>query len=81
MLLGRGASSKPSRIFGSTPLPNMRTNNSIFVNNPSFFKFAVAKCSSSRKAKNQTKNQGDFGQVVFILSWLVLLPESLKRAK
>ena len=31
--------------------------------------------------KTKTKNQGDFGQVVFILSWLVLLPESLIQAK
>ena len=38
-------------IFGSMPLPNMQKNNSIFINNPSFLKFALAKSLSSSRAK------------------------------
>ena len=81
MLLGRGASLKSLGIFDSTPLLHMQTTIQFFVHNPSFLKFAVAKSLSSSRAKDQNEEPERFGQVVFTLSWLVLIPWSLKQAK
>ena len=77
MPLGRGASSKSSRTFGSTPLPKINFFAKIQASSNMLLQSALA----AAEWKTKTKNQGDFGQVVFILSWLVLLPESLIQAK
>ena len=79
MLLGRGASSKLSGFLARLHYQKCKQTIQFFVNNPSFLKFAVAQ-QQSEKLKGKTREILP-GQVVFILSWLVLLPESLKQAK
>ena len=77
MPLGRGASSKSSRTFGSTPPPKIN----FFVKNPSFLKYAVAKCFSSSRVKNQNEKPGRFWSGCVHTIVTRLLPESLIQAK
>ena len=57
MLLGRGASSKLSGFFGSTPLPEMQTNHSVFCQQS---KLPQVCCCAAAERKTKRKYQGDF---------------------